>query len=388
MVKKKILFVLPLVFFMSFHSSSMMAEEAPNNIDAKAYVLMDTITGRILVGKNHNDKRAMASTTKIMTAIIALEKGDLASKVEVSKKAASVSGSSLHLKYGEKLTLENMLYGLLLCSGNDAAVAIAEHIAGSQENFIKMMNQKALEIGALNTNFKNPHGLDEPGHYTTARDLAIMARYALRFAKFREIVSSKEKVIADGGFTRNIYNTNKLLWRLENATGVKTGYTGMAGRCLVASAYKNGFELISVVLNSPSNFNSSYNLLNYGFSKYKMQKIVEGQTVLIKVPVKNGIIKEAKLFAEKDVFLPIADDDVISFKLLVPYEIRAPIHEHQKIGELAVYINATHVYSAPLISAENVREKTFMDNLFMILKNWLSIEKAPNNGFSNFNNAN
>jgi D-alanyl-D-alanine carboxypeptidase (penicillin-binding protein 5/6) len=380
--RKKILFILLFVFFMSFHNSSLMAEETPKNIDAKAYVLMDTITGRILVGKNQNDKRAMASTTKIMTAIIALEKGDLASKVEVSKKAASVRGSSFHLKYGEQLTLENMLYGLLLCSGNDAAVAIAEHIAGSQENFILMMNQKALEIGALNTNFKNPHGLDEPGHYTTARDLAIIARHALKYAKFREIVGSKEKLITDVGLTRNIYNTNKLLWRFEHATGVKTGYTGMAGRCLVASVYQNGYELISVVLSSPGNFNSSYNLLNYGFSKYKLKLIVEGENVLIKVPVKNGIVREAKLIAEKDVFLPLIDDDVLSFKLLAPDEIKAPILEHQKIGELAIYIDATHVYSVSLISAENIREKTFMDNLFIILKNWLSIEKALNGAFS------
>jgi D-alanyl-D-alanine carboxypeptidase (penicillin-binding protein 5/6) len=373
---KRLLYVILFVFLMFFNDSCLMAEESPQNVDAKAYVIMDTITGRIIAEKNQHNKRAMASTTKIMTAIIALERGDLCSKVEVSKKASSVRGSSFHLKHGDKLTLEDMLYGLLLCSGNDASIAIAEHIAGSQENFVQIMNQKALEIGAFDTSYKNPHGLDEPDHYTTARDLATISRYALSFEKFREIVSSREKVITHGGLTQTIYNTNKLLWK-DGTTGVKTGYTGMAGRCLVASVYKKGYELISVVLDSPSNFNSSYNLLNYGFSKYNLKLIVEGENVLTQLPVKNGISKEASLIAQKDVFLPMGDDDVLTFEYLIPHEIPAPVSKYQKIGEVAVYINASHVYSIPLVSKDSIREKTLMDNIFIILKNWLSIQKTP-----------
>jgi D-alanyl-D-alanine carboxypeptidase (penicillin-binding protein 5/6) len=286
-IKNKTLLILVIIFIV--FSTNAVAEELPN-IDAKAYVLMDTTTGRILEGKNEDEKRAMASTTKIMTAIIALEKGDLASIVEVSKKAASIRGSSFHLSRGEKIPLETMLYGLLLCSGNDAAVAIAEHIGESQENFVQMMNQKAIEIGALNTNFKNPHGLDEPNHFTTTKDLAIIARYALDIPKFREIVGSREKLITRGDKTGTIYNTNKLLWSFENATGIKTGYTGKAGRCLVASAYKNGFELISVVLGSPSNFNSSYKLLNFGFTKYQLRQIIKKDNIVKSIPVKKGIL--------------------------------------------------------------------------------------------------
>ncbi|MGI6485727.1 MAG: D-alanyl-D-alanine carboxypeptidase family protein [Tepidanaerobacteraceae bacterium] len=370
MIKNKTLLILVIIFIV--FSTNAVAEELPN-IDAKAYVLMDTTTGRILEGKNEDEKRAMASTTKIMTAIIALEKGDLASIVEVSKKAASIRGSSFHLSRGEKIPLETMLYGLLLCSGNDAAVAIAEHIGESQENFVQMMNQKAIEIGALNTNFKNPHGLDEPNHFTTTKDLAIIARYALDIPKFREIVGSREKLITRGDKTGTIYNTNKLLWSFENATGIKTGYTGKAGRCLVASAYKNGFELISVVLGSPSNFNSSYKLLNFGFTKYQLRQIIKKDNIVKSIPVKKGILKEAPLIIEKDIILPIVDDESLSIKYLLPEEIKAPVEKNQKIGELAVYINSIHVYSVPLISLETVKQKSFMDNIFLIIKQWLSI---------------
>lgn len=369
-IKNKTLLILVIIFIV--FSTNAVAEELPN-IDAKAYVLMDTTTGRILEGKNEDEKRAMASTTKIMTAIIALEKGDLASIVEVSKKAASIRGSSFHLSRGEKIPLETMLYGLLLCSGNDAAVAIAEHIGESQENFVQMMNQKAIEIGALNTNFKNPHGLDEPNHFTTTKDLAIIARYALDIPKFREIVGSREKLITRGDKTGTIYNTNKLLWSFENATGIKTGYTGKAGRCLVASAYKNGFELISVVLGSPSNFNSSYKLLNFGFTKYQLRQIIKKDNIVKSIPVKKGILKEAPLIIEKDIILPIVDDESLSIKYLLPEEIKAPVEKNQKIGELAVYINSIHVYSVPLISLETVKQKSFMDNIFLIIKQWLSI---------------
>jgi D-alanyl-D-alanine carboxypeptidase (penicillin-binding protein 5/6) len=369
-IKNKTLLILVIIFIV--FSTNAVAEELPN-IDAKAYVLMDTTTGRILEGKNEDEKRAMASTTKIMTAIIALEKGDLASIVEVSKKAASIRGSSFHLSRGEKIPLETMLYGLLLCSGNDAAVAIAEHIGESQENFVQMMNQKAIEIGALNTNFKNPHGLDEPNHFTTTKDLAIIARYALDIPKFREIVGSREKLITRGDKTGTIYNTNKLLWSFENATGIKTGYTGKAGSCLVASAYKNGFELISVVLGSPSNFNSSYKLLNFGFTKYQLRQIIKKDNIVKSIPVKKGILKEAPLIIEKDIILPIVDDESLSIKYLLPEEIKAPVEKNQKIGELAVYINSIHVYSVPLISLETVKQKSFMDNIFLIIKQWLSI---------------
>ena len=178
MTKKIIAIFLVIYLFIAISCISAKAADNALSINAKAFVLMDPISGRILLEKNSQEKMAMASTTKIMTAIVALEKGDLQSQIRVSPRAASIGGSSFYLKPGDVLTLEDMLFGLLLPSGNDAAVAIAEHIAGTEDKFVQMMNQKALELGALNTHFTNPHGLDDPEHYTTAVDLAVISRYA------------------------------------------------------------------------------------------------------------------------------------------------------------------------------------------------------------------
>lgn len=187
MTNKLLASSLILLLFFGLWNIESKAADIQLPVNAKAYILIDPVSGRILLQKNSEEKRAMANATKIMTAIVALEKGDLQSEVKVSPRASSVGGSSFYLKAGEVLSLENMLYGLLLPSGNDVAVAIAEHIGGTEENFVKMMNKKAVELGALNTNFKNPHGLDDPNHYTCAQDLALIARYAWNFNKFREI---------------------------------------------------------------------------------------------------------------------------------------------------------------------------------------------------------
>lgn len=173
--------------------SETRAESASPQVSAKSFIIIDAVSGRTLCGENFEDKRAMASTTKIMTSIIALEKGNLKSQVKVSPRAASVGGSSFNLSIGERLSLENMLYGLLLPSGNDAAIAIAEHIGSTEENFVHMMNEKAVELGALNTHFANPHGLDNPQHYSTAKDLALITRHALKNEKFREIIGTRTK---------------------------------------------------------------------------------------------------------------------------------------------------------------------------------------------------
>ncbi|MCL6558998.1 MAG: D-alanyl-D-alanine carboxypeptidase, partial [Firmicutes bacterium] len=250
------MFFLPLVFFsIVFMTGARMGWSSqkdngiPPVVTAGAAVLVDARTGQVLYGKNEGQKRPPASTTKIMTALLALEGGDLKQTVTVSPRAASVGEASLDLKAGEKLTLEELIYGALLHSGNDACVAIAEHIAGTEKNFVLLMNQKAKMIGAKDTTFKNTNGLPAPGHLTTAKDLAVLTRYALSNSTFQKIVRTREKTIGEQE-KRYLHNTNRLLWSYDWINGVKTGTTNEAGCCLVASAAREGRQLISVVLHS------------------------------------------------------------------------------------------------------------------------------------------
>ncbi len=271
-MKKFVFYLFILLYFMS--SVKVYANSDYPSIFAKSAIVIDQETGRVLYEKNSHEKLPMASTTKIMTLLVALEKGNLKDIVTVSKRAASVGGSSIWLSPGEKIDMESLLYGLMLNSGNDAATAIAEHIGGSVENFAKIMNEKAKEIGAYDTHFVTPSGLDIgiDDHYTTAYDLALITRYAFRYPKFAEIVSTKEKTIPWEGkeWDRYLRNKNKLLWIYEGADGVKTGFTNKAGRCLVSSATREGRRFIAVVLNSPPMWEDSIKILDYAFSKYKL----------------------------------------------------------------------------------------------------------------------
>ncbi len=236
-------------------------------IDARAAVLMDTNSGKLLYSKNADAAMAPASTTKIMTAILAIERSNLQKTVSVSKNAVAVDGSSMALAYGERLTMEDLLYGLMLVSGNDAAVAIADAISGSQADFARLMTEKARQIGLTNTNYKNPNGLPALNHYSTARDLARLTAYAMRNSIFARIVRTKVKTVPGNkpGQTLTLYNHNKLLWRYPYTIGVKTGYTLSAGGCLVAAAEKNGTRLIAVVLKSNAIYDDSIKLFDYGF---------------------------------------------------------------------------------------------------------------------------
>lgn len=360
-----------LIIFILNSAGVARAEETSLRLNARAYLLMDAVTGRILIEKNSQMRLPMASTTKIMTAIVALEKGDLSSKVTVSRMAASIGGSSFHLIVGETMSLENLLYGLLLPSGNDAAIAIAEHIGGDVETFVEMMNQKAREIGAENTSFKNPHGLDEPGHYTTARDLALITRYALNIPKFKEIVSTKDIVINEGKYPRHIYNTNRLLRISDNIDGVKTGYTGKAGKCLVATAQKNGFRLISIVLGAQDHFSTSLRLINYGFDNYELKKLASKDSVYAAVPVKGGIVKKAVAVAGEDVTLPLSEKEKVRINISVPPFIQAPVYKNQVLGEIQIYVDSTLIYSAPLVSIYDIRKKSLFDNFYKMIKIWM-----------------
>ncbi|MFD2672850.1 D-alanyl-D-alanine carboxypeptidase family protein [Marinicrinis sediminis] len=244
---------------------------------AQSAALIDVESGRVLYSHQGNQQMRIASLTKIMTAIVAIEHSDLSSRVKVSRQAYGKEGSSIYLKLGEEMTLEHMLYGLMLRSGNDAATAIAEHVGGSVEGFALLMNQKAEAIGMTHSQFRNPHGLDEDGHYSTAVDMAKLSAYALRNETFREIVKTTDKKVPNPNESWDYTwrNKNKMLHMFEGADGVKTGYTKAAGRCLVSSATRKGQQLAVVTLNDPNDWHDHRQLLEYGFTTYPLHELVK-----------------------------------------------------------------------------------------------------------------
>lgn len=345
-------------------------------LDATNAIVMDMKTGRVLYEKHAYVKKAMASTTKIMTAIITLEKGNLEEVVTVSKKAAGIWGSSINLKAGEQLKLGELLYGLMLKSGNDAAIAIAEHIGGSVEGFCEMMNQKALDLGAENTRFTSPHGLDMPDHYTTAYDLALITRYALNNPVFSKIVSTEN--INVGG--RAMHNTNEMLGAYQGADGVKTGYTGQAGRCLVASATRDNRRLISVVLGSPSRnarAQSSKNILDYAFNNYSEYTLLEADEIMGKVSVKKGIDDFVHTRATQKIVLPLRKDeyDAIQRQVDMKETINPPVAANIEVGKVHFILDGKVIAESPIVTCNDVRRKTFFDYFYDIIYEWGKIMK-------------
>jgi len=330
-------------FLFLFLVSVPPAEGSPQEpkIEAKSAVLMDALTGQVLWSKNPHERLPQASTTKITTAIVALEHGNLSDLVRASQRAAQVGEAAIYLEEGETLTLEDLLYALLLRSANDAAVAIAEHIGGTEENFVALMNQKAWEIGARDTHYVNPHGLHAPGHYSSAYDLALLARYALKIPKFREIVATREKVIPWPGkpWDRLLVNTNQLLWGYHaypGADGVKTGYTSEAGQVLVASATREGRQLIAVVMHSPDMYREIRALLDYGFQHFTHQVLVPEGELITQATVKGALVGTVPLVTARPAVAAVPREGQVVWEreiTLLP-EIKAPLKKGQKLGEL------------------------------------------------------
>lgn len=350
------------------------AAYAAPELKAQAAILMDAKTGEILYEKNARNRNAPASTTKIMTAILAIESGRLDETVSVSIRAASTRGSSMHLYAGQKLTLRELVTGLMLRSGNDAAVAIAEFLAGSVDMFVEMMNNKALAIGATNTHFRNPHGLSTPGHYSTAYDLAWMARYALNQPLFAEIVSTKETNIEwtdRRGHEKdvNLRNTNKLLWMFEEADGVKTGTTNEAGPCLVSSATRGSHKLIAVVLHDHSRWYDSMQILKYGFDNYDLYEYANAGDVVANLPVENGLIPSVEAIVSEPAAIVVkaADFPRISVEVDLPEKIKAPLYQGQKVGEIIFYLDDKAIKTVNLVITKDVTERTVTRSFFLYL---------------------
>ncbi len=329
-----------------FVAGPTYAREVQNGVSthAQAASLMDVTSGRVLFAKHGDDELRIASLTKIMTAIVAIEYGQMNKPVKVSKNAYAKEGSSIYLKLGEQMGLENMLYGLMLRSGNDAATAIAEHVGGSEEGFVYLMNAKAEELGLKHTHFMNPHGLDAEGHYSSANDLATMTAYAMHNPMFKEIVKTPVKKVPNPNEAWDYKwdNKNKMLRFYDGADGVKTGYTKKAFRCLVSSATRNGQQLVSVTINDGDDWNDHGKMLDYGFAYFPLVHLiergqkVEGQELVtsqsFSYPVAIG--EESAITKRLVLLKPVEAGVDISFGLKGRIEL---IHDGITIGKVPVY---------------------------------------------------
>ncbi|MDK2882328.1 MAG: hypothetical protein PWP58_664 [Bacillota bacterium] len=349
-----------LLFFFFLRSTAAAGAAAPlPEVTADAAALLDARTGAILYAQAPYEHRPPASTTKILTAIIALEKGRLTDIVTISPYASWTEGSSIYLRQGERVTLEELIWGALLESGNDACVAIAEYLAGSEEAFARLQNNKARAIGAWDTHFVNPHGLPDPNHYTTAYDLATIARYALKNPKFKEIVRAREKELFGPEGSRSFISTNRLLWSYSGADGVKTGTTSEAGQCLVASATREGRQLVAVVLHSDDRWSDAAVLLDYGYAETRLLKPARAGEI-VNLRVSNGLEQVLPARLEKDLFVVVPPDKVDRLEKQVEAKaLRAPIVRGQKVGRVNIVLDGETIGSCDLIAAGSVASRTF-----------------------------
>jgi len=317
----------------------------------------------------------MASTTKIMTAILALESGRLGDVVTVSEYASLMEGSGIDLEAGEQKTLEELVYGLILRSGNDAATAIAEHLGGSVEKFAVMMTRRAKELGAAQTKFMNPHGLHHEEHYTTAYDLALIAAHAMSIPKFQEVCTTREIKISWTGrpYDRLLRNQNKLLTLYDGADGIKTGWTTPAGRCFVGSAVRDDWRLISVVLNAPQMWEDTTRLLDFGYSFYMWKKVVEKNQPLKTAAVSKGVSDKVTLIAGNGVGMPLKENEaeLLRYHFDVKEPLTAPVREGQEVGALHIYFGTQRVAEVSLLAAEEVEKRGFGRILRKFFGRWV-----------------
>ena len=327
-----------------------------------SYIVIEQSSNRILKADNENMQLPMASTTKAMTAIIVIENAKLNDIVTIPNEAVGVEGSSIYLKAGEKWSVKDLLYGLMLRSGNDSAVALAFHTAGSIDNFVSLMNKKVDELGLKNTKFKNPHGLSEKGHYTSAYDLAIISSYAMNNPIFKEIVSTKMHVAKANNDTENHYfaNKNRILYNYSGANGIKTGYTIEAGRCLIASSERNGMQVIAVAINHYNYFDLCADLMDYAYENYEMKKLLDKNKIYATIPVKKGgKIKNADLYSNHDLYFPIKKDgsEEIRLEISTIDKITAPHNLETSCGSIKIYVGNCLKFDEKLYTIYNIEKK-------------------------------
>ena len=370
-----------------YTSSAAYKDSSPPTINSRAAIVIDRNSNTVLYGKNEHNKVKMASTTKIMTSIVVIENCDLKETVTVSKKAGSTGGSRLGIKSGDKCSINDLLYGLMLCSGNDAAVALAEHVGGSVDGFAEMMNKKALELNLKNTHFVTPHGLDKDEHYTTAYELAILSNYALNNKTFAKIVGTKSTTITINNTPRNISNTNELLGNLNGVYGIKTGFTNGANRCLVTACKRNDLDIISVVLGADTkNFRTtdSIKLIEYAFnnfkninlsqlaySKFDKWKKDNLDSFTIYKSSSNNPPLDLNLNKDNyDIIIPIKNSELenISCNITCNKNLIPPLNSNSILGTLNLYSENTLIYSKDIVLSSDLYSKNVFEYFVEILK--------------------
>lgn len=357
---KRIIALLSAVFLFLNLSDSVFAEVS---VSAKSAVAIDAASGRILFEKDAHTKRGMASTTKIMTALVAIENLRLDDIVTVSPHAAGIEGSSIWLSPLEKISVNDLLYGLMLASGNDAATALAEHTSGSEEAFIILMNRKAKEIGAYNTNFTNPHGLSDEKHYTTAYDLALISAAAMENSLFAEIAATKNKTISWEGsqWRRSLSNHNKLLKMYPYATGVKTGYTKKDGRCLVSGSEKDGGRIICVTLSAPDDWNDHINMSEYCFNNYAAYTVCSQGEKTGSFINEEAEAEPIGLLFEKDYVTFVKENEAENIVLKKNFNVNYPVTKGDVVGRCDIFYLSEQIGSVNLIAAnDSAVKETFV----------------------------
>lgn len=366
-------------------ANSINIDNIPS-INSKSAIVIDRATKKILYSKNEYDVKKMASTTKIMTAIIVIENADLNESVTISKKASQTGGSTLGIKEGDKITVLDLLYGLLLKSGNDTAVALAEFVGGNIENFAEKMNQKANELKLESTHFVTPHGLDNDNHYTTAYELALITDYALNNDTFLNIVGTKNHIITVNGIPREISNTNELLGNLYGVYGVKTGFTNGANRCLVTSCKRDNLDVICVVLGADTKklrTQDSIKLIEYVFDTYKvidLEKIVNNyfdnwiNDNINKFKINKCLGNNLKLCIKDFNYnlYPVKSKDLqnIHVQIFCNYSLEAPIKKYSKIGNIQINIGENDVLNFEILNTMRIDKKNLLNYFLEILSNF------------------
>ena len=381
-----IVFLFVFMFFMIFtvggdnknvyaenNLSSMFVDKISYTSSAKSAYLMETTTGRILYEKNSEQKLPMASTTKIVTAITVLDNCEnLDEVVNIKSNSVGIEGTSIYLREGEQLTVRELLYGLMLRSGNDASVALANHIGGSVENFCSMMNKLATDLGLENSNFVNPHGLDTEGHYTTAHDLAVITAYALQNEEFAKIVSTKNIVIGQGESRRSLANKNRLLGNLDGCIGVKTGFTNDAGRCLVSACDRDGLKLVCVVFNCGPMFEESSEMFELVYKNYKMLEIIPSYNTYDNINVENGTKNFVTTYSRAGFIIPVNKNEEANINVIIDIKpsIEAPVEKDTEVGKVEVYLGKHLLFSEKIYTMDKVSSRLLSDKVKDILDNW------------------
>lgn len=379
--KNRILFYINvcLILITTICCSIMLNYNTTNSIvyatdSSKSMCVIEKDSKRILMAKNENEKRANASTTKIVTFLTVLKNcNNFDEKIRIDDRAVGIRGTSIYLKKGEYLTIKELLYGMMLVSGNDAATALALHISKTVEDFALLMTKEAHNVGAINSNFKNPHGLDEKDNYTTAYDLALIASECYKYPIFEEIITTKNTKISNFDNTyRYLKNKNKLLWTLDGANGVKTGFTNNAGRCLVSSAKRDNMQIICVVLNCGPMFEESAMHINDCFSKYKIVKLLPAYSYLKNVNVENSKKTDVKVFTKHSFYYPLTSKEemIIKTKVNLPDYLIAPLKKEQIVGELKIYLDNHLLFCEKIYTMEEIKSNRIGDNIKTIISKW------------------